>query len=123
MNEETKRLVCRMVAGLVASDEEFTDSEREFVEKVMGQFGIPKSEWDAIFPLVEPEEASAEIAALNGTARELTMNLLVQAAAADGVIADEEVAYLNAVADAMGVHQQVVEFRLRKAMEQVSASA
>lgn len=117
MNDETKRLVCRMVAGLVASDEDFTDTERAFVEKVMSQFGIPKTEWDAIFPLVDPEEATAEIAALNGAAREVTMNLLVQAAAADGHIADEEVQYLNAVAKAMGVHPSVVEFRLRKAME------
>ena len=117
MDEETKRLVCRMVAGLVASDEEFTESEREFVERVLTQFDIPKDEWDAIYPLVDPEEAQAEIARLNGRAREVTIDLLVQAAAADGKIADEELAYLQAVAKAMSVHQSVIEYRLRAAMQ------
>ncbi len=116
MDDETKRLLCRMVAGLVASDEEFTDSERAFVEKVLGEFGIPEEEWDAIYPLVDPDEARAEIAKLNGTAREMAVNLLVQAAAADGKIVEEELRYLNSVVDAMAVHSSVIEFRLRKIM-------
>ncbi len=116
MDDETKRLLCRMVAGLVASDEEFTDSERAFVEKVLGEFGIPEEEWDAIYPLVDPDEARSEIAKLNGTAREMAVNLLVQAAAADGKIVEEELRYLNSVVDAMAVHPSVIEFRLRKIM-------
>ena len=116
MDDETKRLLCRMVAGLVASDEDFTDSERAFVEKVLGEFGIPEEEWEAIYPLVDPEEARSEIAKLNGAARETAVNLLVQAAAADGKIVQEELNYLHSVVDAMSVHKSVVEFRLRKVM-------
>lgn len=110
-----------MVAGLVASDEDFTDGERAFVEKVLGEFGIPESDWDAIYPLVEPEEARAEISALTGAARELAINLLVQAAAADGKIVAEEVQYLNAVAHAMSVHSSVVDWRLRKALDTLAS--
>ncbi len=116
VDDDTKRLICRMVAGLVASDEDFTDTERAFVEKVLGEFGIPESEWDAIFPLVEPDQAREEIAKLNGAAREMAINLLVQAAAADGKIVDEERQYLSAVAEAMAIHQSVIEFRLNKVM-------
>ncbi len=116
MDDDTRRLLCRMVAGLVASDEEFTDTERAFVEKVLGEFGIPEEEWDAIYPLVDPEEARSEIAKLNGAARETAVNLLVQAAAADGKIVAEELNYLHSVVDAMSVHKSVVEFRLRKIM-------
>lgn len=116
MEDTNKRLICRMIAGLVASDEDFTDSERVFVEKVMTSFGIPKDEWDAIFPLVEPDEAASEIGRLNGSARETAINLLVEAAAADGKIVDEERDYLSAVARAMSVHQEVIDYRLRKAL-------
>lgn len=119
VNDETKRLLCRMVAGLVASDEDFTDGERAFVEKVLAQFGIPESEWEAIYPLVDPEDARAEIANLNGAARTMAIDLLVQAAAADGKIVAEEVRYLNAVAEAMKVHPSVVETRLRKAIDEM----
>jgi tellurite resistance protein len=112
-----------MVAGLVASDEDFTDSERAFVEKVLSEFGLPASEWDAIFPLVEPDQAREAIAALNGAARELAINLLVQAAAADGKIVDEERQYLGAVADAMSIHPSVIEFRLSKAIGTGPASS
>lgn len=123
MEDDTKRLICRMVAGLVASDEDFTDSERAFVEKVLGEFGLPPSEWDAIFPLVEPDQAREAIAGLNGAAREMAINLLVQAAAADGKIVDEERQYLGAVADAMSIHPSVIEFRLNKAIGAGPASS
>lgn len=116
MDDYTKRLICRMVAGLVASDEEFTDTERAFVEKVLSEFGIPESEWEAIYPLVDPVQARDEIAKLPSAARELAINLLVQAAAADGKIVDEERQFLDAVADAMSIHSSVIEFRLSKAM-------
>jgi tellurite resistance protein len=116
IDDETKRLICRMVAGLVASDEDFTETERTFVEKVLANFGIPEEEWDAIFPLVSPAEARNEISKLTGAARETAVNLLVQAAAADGKIVAEEREYLDAVADAMSIHSTVMEFRLNKAM-------
>lgn len=123
MDDNTNRLICRMIAGLVASDEDFTDTERAFVEKVLKEFGIPETEWEAIYPLVDPVEAKDEIARLPSAARELAINLLVQAAAADGVIVDEERQFLAAVADAMSIHFSVVEFRLNKAMESSRAAA
>jgi tellurite resistance protein len=122
VDEETKRLICRMVAGLVASDEDFTDDERAFVEKVLAEFGIPEDEWDAIYPLVDPGQARDEIAKLNGAAREAAVRVLVQAALADGRVVDEERQYLHAVADAMCVHRSVIEFRLNKLMASVPAA-
>jgi uncharacterized tellurite resistance protein B-like protein len=121
VDDDTKRLICRMVAGLVASDEDFTDSERAFVEKVLNGFGIPESEWEAIYPLVDPVSAKQEIAKLPSAARETAINLLVEAAAADGKIVDEERQYLDAVAAAMSIHSSVVEFRLSKAMSERAA--
>jgi hypothetical protein len=112
-----------MVAGLVASDEDFTDGERAFVEKVLAGFEIPQSEWEAIYPLVDPQDARSEIAKLNGSARETAIDLLVQAAAADGKVVEEEWQYLNAVADAMKIHRSVVEFRLNKLVGTTIASA
>ncbi len=113
MDEETKRLVCRMVAGLVASDEDFDDREREFVDKVLKQFGIPESEWDAIFPLVEPEEAASVMAGLDSTAQKEGFELLIEAAMADGKIVEEEVDYISIIGRAIGLSDAELEQRLQ----------
>ena len=115
MDEETKRLVCRMIAGLVASDEDFEDSERAFLDKVLKQFGIPEEEWDAIFPLEEAEEAGRKMAALEATAQKEGFELLMEAALADGKIVDEEVAYISAVGRAIGLSDDTLQARLKGA--------
>lgn len=113
MDDETKRIACRMVAGLVASDEDFADSERNFLDKVLHQFGIPESEWDAIFPLLEHEEAEKTIRALDPMAQKETFELLLEAALVDGIIADEERSYLNVIGKAIGMTDDQLNARLK----------
>lgn len=112
MDEETKRKVCRLVAGMVACDEDFDDRERAFVDKVLTQFGIPEEEWDAIFPLLEADEATATLQSMAPEVQAQAFELLLDAAAADGVIADEEKEYLNVVAKVVGVSEDELETRL-----------
>ena len=83
MDEKTKRLACRMVAGLVASDEDFDDAERTFLDKVLRQFGVPEEEWDAIFPLLDHEEANETIRALDKVTQKEVFELLLEAAMAE----------------------------------------
>lgn len=112
MDDQTKRVVCRMVAGLVASDEDFSDSERHFLDKVLKQFGIPESEWDAIFPLVEHDEAVDAIQELDPVAQKETFELLLEAALVDSEVTSEERAYLSAVGVAMGMNDGEVTSRI-----------
>jgi uncharacterized tellurite resistance protein B-like protein len=113
MDHQTKRTVCRMIAGLVSTDGEFSDAERSFLDKVLTEFEIPESEWDAIFPLLEFDEATDAIAALASPVQQTAFSLLLEAARADGVVAPEEVTYLEAVGEAMGMDAAELEARLR----------
>jgi uncharacterized tellurite resistance protein B-like protein len=113
MDEQTKRLVCRMVAGLVASDEDFADAERAFLDKVLAQFGIPEHEWDAIFPLVDPEEAAQTMRSLDAMTQKEAFELLLEGAMADGKVVDEERAYLKLIGNAIGLDDSAVSDRLK----------
>jgi uncharacterized tellurite resistance protein B-like protein len=112
MDEQAKRVVCRMIAGLVAGDEDFADSEREFLDKVLQRFEIPEAEWDAIFPLLEHDEAEAALRELDPATQRETFELLLQAAQVDGHIADSERAYLRLVGGVIGLSEQDVDERL-----------
>lgn len=112
MDEQSKRVVCRMVAGLVAGDDDFDDDEREFVDKMLQRFGIPETEWDAIFPLVEHDEAEAAIRGLDEASQSETFQLLLEAAHADGRIVDSERDYLKTVGRAIGLSDDSVEARI-----------
>lgn len=103
MDDATKRVACRMIAGLVASDDDFSDSERQFLDKVLHQFRIPESEWDAIFPLLEHDAAEQAIRSLDATAQREIFELLLEAALLDGRIAAAERDYIETVGRAIGM--------------------
>jgi uncharacterized tellurite resistance protein B-like protein len=102
MDENLKRQICQLVAGIVVADEDLDPSESAFIDRVLGRFGIPADERDVIFPIVETSEAVARVSRLPPEVQEETLDLLVQAAAADGKIVPEEREYLKAVAKALG---------------------
>lgn len=112
MDEQTRRTVCRMIAGLVSTDGDFADSERAFLDKVLTQFEIPESEWDAIFPLLEHDEAASALAELPKDVQQMAFSLLLEAAHADGVIAPEEREYLEAVGSAIGLDPSELRTRI-----------
>jgi uncharacterized tellurite resistance protein B-like protein len=112
MDEATKRVACRMIAGLVATDEDFSDSERLFLDKVLQQFGIPESEWDAIFPLLDHDAAEEAIRELDPAAQKEIFELLIEAALVDGTVAPEERAYIDVVGGAIGLVDAEIERRL-----------
>jgi hypothetical protein len=111
-DNDFKHQICRLVAGLIASDDEFEDSERGFVEKVLSRFGIPKTEWNVIFPLIDTEAAAETIRAMTEDTQEVAFELLLGAAAADGKVTEAERAFLLAVADEIEVDEGEVDRRL-----------
>lgn len=112
MNEEQRRKVCQLIAGMVISDEVMEPEEEAFLDRVIAQFGLESEGRDAIFPLVSHEDASLAARALPPEVQQQAFELLIQAARADGVIAPEEVEYLHVVGDALGMSAEETTRRL-----------
>lgn len=103
MEEKVSRLICRLIAGIVVTDNDLDPQEEAFVDKMLARFGIPAAERDIIFPIIDSSEAVEAIRELPPEVHAESFELLVQAAAADGKIVPEERAYLKTVAEAMGI--------------------
>lgn len=119
MDELTRRRVCELIAGLIATDENLHPEELRFMLKTFKAFGVASGEEDeAICPTVGAQEAAKAMTALPPEVREETIGLLIESAVADGVIADEERAYLSAVARAAGIAHDDVQGRLDEALQE-----
>ena len=110
---DLRRKICRLIAGIVVTDDELDAAEDAFIDRMLGAFAIPQSERDTIFPIVDRDEAESAMRELPAEARARAFELLLDAASADGRIADEERAYLHAVARVVGVSEAEVDDRLR----------
>jgi uncharacterized tellurite resistance protein B-like protein len=114
MTKEESIQICRLIAGLVVTDDDLDDREDAFIDRMLASFSIPASEREHIFPIVDAKEAAAALSVMTPDAQNRTVELLLQAAAVDGKIAPEERVYLNAVADALGITHEEIDKRLRE---------
>jgi uncharacterized tellurite resistance protein B-like protein len=101
VDEIFKRKLCQLIAGIVVVDDDLDPAESAFIDRVLGGFGIPPEERDVIFPIVDTEEAVQKVGELPAEVQIETLDLLVQAATADGKIVPAEREYLRAVIKAM----------------------
>jgi uncharacterized tellurite resistance protein B-like protein len=116
MDDVLRRKVCRLIAGIVVSDEDLSPQEDAFVARMLERFGIPKEEREVIFPIVDATEAAGAMRELPEDFRLEAFGLLVDAAAADGSIAPEELGYLEAVSDVVGVSRDALSDKLSEAL-------
>lgn len=116
MDQETSRTVCRLIAGIVVSDDDLDATEDAFVDRMLARFGLPPEERGAIFPILDRSEAAEAIRGLSADVQKEALALLVEAAAADGKIAKEEREYLVAVADELRVPAAELDRRLEAAL-------
>lgn len=121
MDQATSRQICRLIAGVVVSDEDLDPKEEAFVDRMLERFGIPASERAVVFPIVDSDEAAGAIRALPQSVRMEAFGLLIEAAAADGAIAPEELTYLEKVADALEVSRDELADRLSEALSKASS--
>jgi 2-hydroxychromene-2-carboxylate isomerase len=108
--------VCRLIAGLVVTDDELDEKEDAFIERMLASFGIPSSDRNEIFPIVDKSEAASALKEMTGELQQQTLDLLIKAAAVDGKIVAEEQAYLDAVADAVGLARDELARRVKAAL-------
>ena len=116
MDDTLRRQVCRLIAGLVVSDDDLDEHEDAFIERLLTRFQIPSTERDTIFPIVDRSEAAEAMQALPETIQLEAFDLLIEAAAADGKIAPEEREFLATVAAVVRVDSQALEARLEAAI-------
>ncbi len=112
MDQTAKRNVCRMIAGLISIDLDVDEGERRFLDKVLTKFEIPEDEWDAILPLMEPDEAYSCLRDLPSEDQQEALTLLIQAATIDDHVTEEERDYLETVCDAIDVSSDELDDRL-----------
>jgi phage I-like protein len=114
MDAELATTVCRLVAGLVVSDDEFSREEEAFIGRMLKRFGI--DDRTRMFPILDQRDAEASIRALPTAVQEEALATLIEAAAADGRVVDEERGFLLAVGEAMGLDAAAVEERIGQAL-------
>jgi uncharacterized tellurite resistance protein B-like protein len=114
MDAELRTTVCRLVAGLVVSDDDFSPEEEAFIERMLRRFEI--DDRALIFPILDRGEAAASVKALPPAVQEEALATLVEAAVADGKVVDEERGFLHAVGEAMGLDAAAVEHRIQSAL-------
>jgi uncharacterized tellurite resistance protein B-like protein len=112
VDKDLSHRVCRLIAGLVVSDDDLDEAEDAFVDRLLEHFGIPLAERDTIFPIVDRSEAADAVKSLPPDVQKEALTLLVAAASADGKIVAEERAFLHTVAEAMGVSIAEIDKRL-----------
>jgi len=116
MDMELRRKVCRLIAGLVVVDNDLAPEEDAFIEHMLKGFDIPLAERDSIFPIIDRDEAAAEMRSFPEEVQDEAMGMLAAAAAADGVIADDERDYLRVAFNACGVGDVGLSRRLDEAL-------
>jgi uncharacterized tellurite resistance protein B-like protein len=117
VDKDLSHRVCRLIAGLVVSDDDLDEAEDAFVDRLLEHFGIPVAERDTIFPIVDRSEAADAVKSLPADVQKEALTLLVAAASADGKIVTEEREYLHTVAEAMGVSLAEIDRRLDDAVK------
>ena len=101
MDSVTRRKVCELVAGIIATDQELHPSELTFMLKTFATFGVGSSDDDeAMTPMVSRAEAAKTMAELPEDIRKQTLELLIESAAIDGKVVPAEREFLRSVAEA-----------------------
>ena len=110
MDWNTRRHICELVAGIIASDRELHPAELKFMLKTFNTFGIASgNETEAVCPSVSTVEAVRAMRLLPEEVRHEAMDLLIASAVSDGKVTPAERQWLIAVARAADVPETTIE--------------
>ena len=110
MDQQSKRHICELVAGIIATDGEFHPKELTFMLKTFEQFGVAQGGDDSVVrPTVARQDAVNRMLQLPEDVRLQALKLVIGAAAADGKVVPDEQKYLDAVAEAAGIDGERLE--------------
>ncbi len=114
MLASTGREVCGIIAGLVFADGEFHAGEEKLLTRLLVRFGLPPD--TRIEPVPDAGAAIELLKRLAEPDKHETLTLLIEAAAADGVLHPAERILLGAVAEELGVSDAELDQRLHTAL-------
>jgi len=110
MDSVTRRKVCELVAGIIATDHELHPSELSFMLKTFQTFGIGSGHEDqAMTPMVSRVEAAKAMAELPEDIRKQTLELLIDSAVIDGKVVPAEREFLRSVAKAADLPDEDID--------------
>lgn len=112
MDAPTSSKICGLIAGILSSDEDLHPHEAQFLQRMRTRFGLAKG--TRIEPIVDHERARATLRGFTPEVRNETLDLLIEAAAADGKIAAAERIYLGVMADELALGQDELDDRLQQ---------
>lgn len=118
LDEDTRRRVCSLVAGVVCADDSMTPPERVFLRDVMIRMGLDPD--TGLMPIYA-DQASTEIRMLPRSLLHTTLDLAITAAVADGRVVRPERAIVDAIATELGVSALDVDGRVRRALHRAHA--
>lgn len=109
MDPKQSRDVVQLIAGMIAKDNVLQPVERVFMNRVMARVGLSVHDVDDILPLCDAVEAAARFRQLPEELKASTLELLIEAALADGEVVEPERELLVAIAEAMGVSRPQID--------------
>jgi uncharacterized tellurite resistance protein B-like protein len=112
VDDQLRKEVCRLVAGILIADYELDPKEDEFLDRLIRLMELPPAERLALRPVESRSEAAAMMRRLPEEARKLALSLLFEAAVADGSVHDDERAYVHAIAEELGMSAADVDRKL-----------
>lgn len=92
-----------LVSKVLVADGMVGDEERAYLESIMTRFGLDADERKQVIELEGMDEAEARMLELSVEERLDLIELMVDAAAADGHLSPHELATIKAVEKALGV--------------------
>ena len=94
---------CLLVSKVLVADGIMTDDEHAFLDGVMKKLGLTDAERQAVVELDDWDQAEPIVNALSVDDRRELVDLLVEAASADGHLAPLELSSIRQIAKALGV--------------------
>ena len=109
--------ICKLVAGAIMADLQITDTEREFLDKLMERYELSDSQRQTVLArnIDESPEAALEQLASEEARNELLVELAL-AVAVDGEISRPERDILDRVAKVLDVTEEEMALMLKAAL-------
>lgn len=94
---------CLLVSKVLVADGMMSDDEREFLGDMMAKLGLTDAERKRVIDLEGWDEAEPIVNALSADEKQELVELLVDAASADGRLSPHELATVKRVSKALGL--------------------
>lgn len=112
MELDTRIQVVSLVGGLLSADDDLEEHEAAFLHRLRVRFQLPKG--TAVPPTTNREEAASGLRALPDDVQQEAIGLLIEAAAMDGAVTGEEQAFLQTVAEIVGLDRDELGSRIEQ---------